>query len=67
MQEDIAHYVLRYSSDRDPGLPVQSLLERQLRGLTGVDVSVVLERVADILRTATGKFMVAWSKLASSP
>lgn len=67
VQKDTANYVLRYVSDRDPGMPMQSLLERQLRELIGVDVSVVLERVADIPRTATGKFMVARSELASSP
>ena len=49
VQKDTTNYVLRYSSDRDPGLSVQALIERQLRELTGVDASVVLQRVEGFL------------------
>jgi len=64
VQKDIDRYLIRYVADRPLGADFETSIRAEIRRLLRSTVAVEFERVAEIGRTRTGKFMAAISELS---
>jgi phenylacetate-CoA ligase len=66
VQHGFDNYTVRYVSDAPPDATAEAAVKSQIMTELGPDATVVFERVADIARTARGKYMSAVSEIAGS-
>ena len=65
VQKDIDRYLIRYVADRSLDADLVTSIRDEIRRLLHSAVAVGFERVAEIRRTRTGKFMAAISELSA--
>jgi phenylacetate-CoA ligase len=66
VQKTIDWFLVRVVADRPPSLSEQALIRTDFAKLIGTNVQVTFERVAEIARTRSGKFMTTLSELTDA-
>ena len=65
VQRDIGRFVARFVSDRDLAPPDEAEISNHFKTITGAPVTIAFERLEQIARAPSGKFMMAMSEIAA--
>jgi phenylacetate-CoA ligase len=66
VQRSLNHFVVRFVADHDLSSADEAEISRHFETFTAAPVAIEFERLKEISRTPSGKFMVAMSELATS-
>ena len=67
MQRDVGRFVVRFVSDRDLAPQDAAEISNHFEAVTRAPVTIEFERLEQIPRAPSGKFMMAMNEIAARP
>jgi phenylacetate-CoA ligase len=64
VQEELDRYVINFAAEVPIAVKVEEEIRAKFAKILGIEVTVTYERVAEVPRTSSGKYMIALSNLA---
>jgi hypothetical protein len=64
VQEELDRYVINFAAEGAIANKIKAEIRLEFARILGLEVTVTYQRVAEVPRTSSGKYMIALSKLA---